>query len=231
VRYRKVGPAAYLSHLDLRRQWAAMIRRAGYRPRMSEGFHPMPKLRFPPALPLGVPALGEVLDLWIEETPDTEALEAALRATAPIGLEVDGAVRLGAEHEDIVSAVHGADWLAWTTGPVPRIELGPAAQALLAAETLPWLRQRRRGDRKVDLRLGLIDIRAPAEEAEEIAGGLAIPAHASTAWMRLELRDAGPRADEVMACLLGRTTCEEISWTRLAVWLGTPDSPRDPLDI
>jgi radical SAM family uncharacterized protein/radical SAM-linked protein len=88
LRYAKVGRAAYLGHLDTGRMLARMFRRAGITLGYSRGFHPKPLVQFSPALSLGVPSLGELLEVSLEAPtaiPAAELLE-RLREVSPDGI-------------------------------------------------------------------------------------------------------------------------------------------------
>ena len=87
LRYSKLGPAAFLAHLDLVRHLPRAFRRAGLEIYYSKGFHPKPGLSFGPALGLGIPALGEWLDVKLVESLTGEDLLHRLRAVSPPGIE------------------------------------------------------------------------------------------------------------------------------------------------
>jgi radical SAM family uncharacterized protein/radical SAM-linked protein len=69
IRFAKIGRAAFLGHLDLVRLLARSFRRADLSLAMTRGFSPKPRLSFGPALGLGVPSLGELLDVDLEHAP------------------------------------------------------------------------------------------------------------------------------------------------------------------
>jgi len=69
LRFAKLGRAAYLGHLDLVRLIARTLRRADLPLAMTRGFSPKPRLVFGPALGLGVPSLGELMDIDLEHAP------------------------------------------------------------------------------------------------------------------------------------------------------------------
>jgi radical SAM family uncharacterized protein len=88
IRFAKIGRAAFLGHLDMVRLFARSFRRADLPLATTRGFSPKPRLVFGPALGLGVPSLGEVMDVDLEhvapglrtwETPP-EAVRAELAA-------------------------------------------------------------------------------------------------------------------------------------------------------
>jgi radical SAM family uncharacterized protein len=94
-RFRKLGPSAFLGHLDLLRALPRIFRRLGLPLFYSQGFHPKPDLTFGPALSLGVASLEEYLDAKICADVDPHGLAEALTAHAPDGLVFDGAIALG----------------------------------------------------------------------------------------------------------------------------------------
>jgi radical SAM family uncharacterized protein/radical SAM-linked protein len=69
IRFAKVGRAAFLGHLDLVRLLSRSLRRADLPLAMTRGFSPKPRLAFGPALGLGVPSLGELMDVDLEHAP------------------------------------------------------------------------------------------------------------------------------------------------------------------
>lgn len=85
--YSKLGPAAFLSHLDLVRHLPRAFRRAGLEIFYSRGFHPKPGLSFGPALGLGIPSLGELLDVKLVDRLGAEEILRRLRLVSPPGID------------------------------------------------------------------------------------------------------------------------------------------------
>ncbi|MGB5548746.1 MAG: TIGR03960 family B12-binding radical SAM protein, partial [Polyangiales bacterium] len=87
--YRKLGRTAYASHLDLVRAFPRMLRRVGLPLYYSEGFRPLPRLTFGPALPVGTSSLCEHVDIKLRaaENPDLERLCERLNDAAIDGIE------------------------------------------------------------------------------------------------------------------------------------------------
>jgi len=88
LRYAKLGAGAYLGHLDTARVLARLFRRAGIELAYSRGFHPQPLMAFAPALSLGIPALGELVDVTVETGCAADELVERLRERAPAGIRV-----------------------------------------------------------------------------------------------------------------------------------------------
>ena len=86
IRFSKQGDLRFLSHLDLVRTSERLFRRAGWALRMSEGFHPKPRMSFPSALAVGVAGRREVLELELVEQRSSAQLLAAVRRHLPAGL-------------------------------------------------------------------------------------------------------------------------------------------------
>jgi radical SAM-linked protein len=87
IRFRKSGELRLVSHLDLMRSLERLLRRADLPFRMTEGFHPTPRLVLGQSLPLGVVGHAEVLELELTEQIEPEAVLRRLREQAPPGIE------------------------------------------------------------------------------------------------------------------------------------------------
>jgi radical SAM family uncharacterized protein/radical SAM-linked protein len=109
--YTKLGASAFLSHLDLIRALPRAFRRNELPLFYSSGFHPKPDMTFGPALSLGVPSLGEVVDvkLTADLSPaDCAYYVGALTSSAPDGLDFTGAVRLGGDDAAVARVIDTA---------------------------------------------------------------------------------------------------------------------------
>lgn len=94
IHFRKTGDARWISHRDLMRAMERLCRRGGLKLRMSEGFHPKPKLSFPSALALGIEGLDEVMELQLVEPVEPAELVRRLNALATPGLTITAATAL-----------------------------------------------------------------------------------------------------------------------------------------
>jgi radical SAM family uncharacterized protein/radical SAM-linked protein len=96
IRFAKVGRAAFLGHLDLMRLLARSFRRADLPLAVTRGFSPKPRVSFGPALGLGVPSLGELMDV------DLEHVVPGLRSW-----EIGDAARTELSAEDVLDRLAG----------------------------------------------------------------------------------------------------------------------------
>lgn len=78
LRLSKTGPARLLSHLEWKEALIRAFRRAGLPLVFSQGFHPLPRISFGPALPVGLSSLGEWLDVQCQGTLGVEEVERRL---------------------------------------------------------------------------------------------------------------------------------------------------------
>ena len=67
-----------MSHLEWKEALIRAFRRAGLPLVFSQGFHPLPRISFGPALPVGLSSLGEWLDVQCQGTLGVEEVERRL---------------------------------------------------------------------------------------------------------------------------------------------------------
>jgi radical SAM family uncharacterized protein/radical SAM-linked protein len=183
ARYRlgfgKLGPAAFLSHLDLVRHLPRAFRRAGLEIFYSRGFHPKPGLSFGPALGLGIPSLGELVDVKLVDHLPADEILRRLRQVSPPGIEFVSATALSEGEPPLGRALTASHYAA-------RLPDGVSARAAEARwkEGGPLVARRRerkdsrRADREatIDVRTSMVYARvASAEDGSELAAQLAWP--------------------------------------------------------
>ncbi len=88
LRFRKVGRAVYISHLDLMQTMQRAFFRAGLSLRYSEGYNPHPLLSIALPLSVGTASECELMDFRLREDTDLSALPARLTAVLPEGIEI-----------------------------------------------------------------------------------------------------------------------------------------------
>ncbi len=84
----KLGEARFLSHLEMVMAFHRAAKRAHLPLRYSKGFHPLPKISFEGALPLGVESLAELADFELLEPLRGEAFMEKLNGELPEGVGV-----------------------------------------------------------------------------------------------------------------------------------------------
>jgi radical SAM-linked protein len=88
VKYAKEGDASFLSHREAMRAMERALRRSGLPLAFTEGFSPRPRMSFSPALPLGVSAQAEYLEVSVEEEAKILEAKERMNLALPRGLQV-----------------------------------------------------------------------------------------------------------------------------------------------
>ncbi|MEW6376354.1 MAG: TIGR03960 family B12-binding radical SAM protein [Thermodesulfobacteriota bacterium] len=88
LRFRKVGEIRFLSHLELAHLFYRASKRADLPLCHSEGFHPMPRIIFATALPVGVESLLEIVDMELEGRITPSEVMERLNQALPQGIEI-----------------------------------------------------------------------------------------------------------------------------------------------
>ena len=86
--FEKLRNARFLSHLELSKVFIRAFNRAGLRLEHSGGFHPMPKISFVCALPVGTESLQETMDIEISEAGSLSAIQRVINQELPAGITV-----------------------------------------------------------------------------------------------------------------------------------------------
>lgn len=84
--YSKIGPARYLSQLELQRIFERAFRRVALPLSFSSGFHPAPLVSFARALPVGVGSVCEWMDFFVRERIEPDTVLTRLHHEFPGGM-------------------------------------------------------------------------------------------------------------------------------------------------
>jgi radical SAM-linked protein len=151
LRFTKKGEVRFISHLELAHLFYRASKRADLPLCHSEGFHPMPRIIFATALPVGMESLMEIVDLELEGRITALEVREKLNQTLPPGIEVMGA-------EDVPFSSPPASLLLQSVYWIPLDHLISKNEATTkltkALEKKEWLlHQERKGkQRRVDIR-------------------------------------------------------------------------------
>ena len=163
LRYTKLGRVAFLGHLDLVRHLPRIFRRAGFTLFYSEGFHPKPELSYGPALGLGIPSLGELVDVTlVDDVAPDELLRRLARVTLD-GIEFLEAARLGPADRPVGGVIAEAEYAARLPDDA---DVDAAFTRAGGTEPLPVLRQsEKKIGRMIDVRKTLLSA-APWDDGD-----------------------------------------------------------------
>jgi radical SAM family uncharacterized protein/radical SAM-linked protein len=84
----KTGPSRFLGYLEWKEAIIRSFRRAKLPLAFSQGFHPLPRLSFGQALPVGLSSLGEWIDVQISDWMDAEQIKSQLPKELFPGTEI-----------------------------------------------------------------------------------------------------------------------------------------------
>ena len=239
LRYTKLGRVSYLGHLDLVRHLPRIFRRARVELLYSVGFHPKPELSFGPALGLGVPSLGELVDVKLADPIAPAELVERLNAVSLDGIRWLGGVALGDPEGDRALGKVLARSELWAM--LPR---GTLAQPGLALwQSGEPLRVLRKGEgagvgRMIDLRQSLralsVVVPGSAEDASVRAHLLwNEPEDVESPLVAFQLAistDGSAKPGEVIAGLWGEAAAADVACARVALWAADGERLIDPLD-
>ncbi len=156
-RFSKLGKIRFTSQRDVARMWERALRRAALPLAYTEGFSPRPQLSFGLALPTGCESLAEYLDVVLDDRrPETAqidlaALPNALSELLPTGIEVAEASLFERGEGSLQQQVTSCSWSMRFSGVTPA-QLQLAVDSLLAASSVPIVRERKGREEQDDLR-------------------------------------------------------------------------------
>jgi radical SAM-linked protein len=210
--YRKLGRAAYSSHLDLVRMLPRLFRRLELPVFYSLGFHSKPVMLFGPALSLGVASLGEYVDIKLTADASTnwDELPARLSEASIDGLEFFGARLLSTEDAKLSHTIQEATYVA----ALPRTSLellGLADEAALRDRIEERCRGELRTKRVIEGIGKWVDVKRYLVEANvgrghEFLEAAGIAGDLLPITMQLRITDSGSaKASEALETLLGQS--------------------------
>jgi len=88
ITFSKTGRVKYLGHLELVRLFIRAFKRAGLNLIYSKGFHPMPKISFTSALPVGTESIHETVDIELSDTIPASLLRQRISQQLPSGINI-----------------------------------------------------------------------------------------------------------------------------------------------
>lgn len=164
ITFSKTGPAKYLSHLELVRTFVRAFKRAGVSLVYSKGYHPLPKLSFASALPVGTESLHETLEVQWHDPPPDGPLFNRISEQLPSGLEIK-AIEVVDRGAGSLSVRENHYQITFNGVSVGEGDL----QEFLAAECFPAIKKGKKGDRSIDARAQVASARFTGGSALHLA--------------------------------------------------------------
>ncbi len=214
AQFRKTGPAAYISHLDLMRAMQRALRRADAPMCYSQGYNPHPILSFAMASPVGMVSHAEYMDVRVQDDADATAITSSLIGVLPQGLAIVRSRLAPQTYPTLMSRVALCD--AAVTF-VQQRDLQAEWEAFIQQDEILVHKHSKKGLRTVDIRPWIV-----------------------TSQMRdnvLSLRLCAGSAANLSPMLLAQTFCTyagidpEYRCLQRALWAGNAQKPLDLLEL
>lgn len=142
--YSKKNALAFVSHLDLGKIIATILKRAKLPVAYTKGFNPQPKVQYGPPLSLGMESEGEVIDIFFSRKIDPhEALE-KMNRQSPSGLDFKEAGETPVNTKSIESAAQSAEYEIILPETLTEEEVERAIDNFNRKETWPLSIQKRK---------------------------------------------------------------------------------------
>jgi len=162
LRFTKLEKTRHLSHLELVRLFIRAFRRAGMDLAYSGGYHPMPKVSFALALPVGVESLSEIMDVQVKNIQDISLTIERLNRELPSGIKVHLMEEISIKAPP--PRIKESNFHVRIDGFFNKEDL----DRFLSVNTFPVIRKRRNGDRTVDIRYLVKDLNLLSKDELEL---------------------------------------------------------------
>lgn len=154
VTYSKLDTARFLGVKEVATLFARAVRRARLPVAYSQGYRPLPRLSFGPALPLGVESEAEFLDIELSEHCSPQEVQERLAAELPHGFAVRHAEAIDLRAPSIDTSIRALCYIV-RVDPVLLPTCTPTVvaervRAFQAASTFPMPKHTRNGEREID---------------------------------------------------------------------------------
>ena len=158
IKFQKQGTVRFIGHLDVMRYFQKVMRRAEVDIRYSEGFSPHQIMSFASPLSVGLISHAEYVDIDVNSSGNSTGMVRRLNEVSAEGLEVLSYRELPETAKNAMSLVAAADYTFWfKEGFEP--EDGSSVEEFFGkfltfckSETIPFVKQTKKGERTVDLR-------------------------------------------------------------------------------
>jgi len=162
AQYTKVGDLRFISHLDLTRVMERAVNRAELPIAYSEGFHPMPKIAYGPALALGIISRVELVDFFFSTPLLPSEVQSRLNRVLPAECQVLRTAAVPTGQPALTALIDRASYLVRVDLQlVPEANTLPAKTGdILERDSIIVTRQKKGKTRRVEIRPYLLNLSA-----------------------------------------------------------------------
>jgi radical SAM-linked protein len=144
--FSKTGQTSYLSHLELARLFIRALRRTGLKMVFSKGFHPMPRISFSSALPVGTGSIHETVNIDLYGTILPMKLKGDLNHQLPKDIRVMLVEDISNLKKEIIIESHYRITLEGIEAD------STCMDRFLNSQSFPIIKMTKGGEREVDAR-------------------------------------------------------------------------------
>lgn len=174
VAYSRLGEARFLGAKEVATLFGRAVRRARLPVAYSQGFHPLPRLSFGPALPVGIESEEEFLDIELSEVLAAPDVKERLGVELSRGFSVYWAEEIDLRTPSIDASIEGYRYVV-ALDSLPEMKRTPAVLAahlstFSAATTFPVQKSSHSGEKAVNAKLFIarVTLTAPLQLSLEI---------------------------------------------------------------
>ncbi|MBQ8108697.1 MAG: DUF2344 domain-containing protein [Clostridia bacterium] len=165
IRFGKQPRLRFISHLDLQRFFQRAVNRTGLPIAYTQGFNPHPVMSFGSALALGWTSEYEIIDIKLSAPMGRKRTEEAIRAALPADLPVLEVRMIDDRHAAPMALVAMADYRVQLAGE-SAIVVVDQIPAFLAMEHVPATKKTKSGEKEIDARPLVIDLKPTSDGFE-----------------------------------------------------------------
>ena len=172
LRLSKLGRARMVAHLEYLKMFQRAVRRANLPVRFSQGFHPMPKISFLEALPMGVSSEAELVDLELLSFVSVNEVISRINVQLPEGFKIIEGEIIPRKAPSPSAAIASSCYRVPLPTPVPK-DLRQRLMDFLNADQIVISQMKKEREIRVDIRVGVLALNLVGSELqiELVKGG------------------------------------------------------------
>jgi radical SAM-linked protein len=153
----------FVGHLDLAKTWERILRRADLPVAYSQGFHPLPKITFASALPVGCTSEAELMDIILAAPCEPASVMARLSPALPAGIAITSVVEVPLQAPALQASLRWAEYVVTVETDETQAQVESKVSAFMSVLTFPRERRGKTYDlRTLVLSLSIETVRPPS---------------------------------------------------------------------
>lgn len=165
IKFQKTGAIRYIGHLDVMRFFQKCLRRAEIDVCYTTGFSPHQILTFAAPLSVGLESYGEYMDVEVHSATSSAEVVQRLNAASVPEIRIVSAKLLPEGAENAMASVAAARYfVTFVEGRTPAVfckeddEIQEALLAFLSKDSIPYVKESKKGTREIDLKAGIFEL-------------------------------------------------------------------------